>query len=1163
MHRRYLSEGPTGPSEHFPLSKWRKAATDCIEQVQESLDWAFNPTHIEPQSDDSTKGIFLVQQSLYKYICVLRDIVCNLDSDRWHLANAKSVLIYGEAGTGKSHLLADIVEYQIHENYPALLLLGNQFIDSEIWPQIRTQLDRPSNEQIKHFLANLNTTAQIRGVRAILCIDALNERHGTDIWPTKLASFLQTFEQFPYIAVIVSCRSTYVDYIIPKDLPEDKLFRIEHQGFAHNGGDAIKDYLIKRQISHVTTPQPIREFENPLFLKIYCDFLDKKGESEIPKGFSGISSLFDVYKKTLVDSVNTRLQLDAHIGIVPKAIDKFVRLILENDDPGRVEKYSVIEAFEAISPSGGSREKSLLSQLEHEGFLTVEPLRQKDGSHIEVVRFTFERFSDHLIADKLLRDNIISGDVIGSFHPGKPLYQFIFSQREYQRAGVIEAIAIQLPEKFGIEILDIPYEGSWVMNSAFQNSLLWRKQSNFTDRTLAIAQELLDPDELKDLLVSISTEPTNKFNADFLHAHLIKMTMPERDGQYSIYLTTRGFDNYPVKALISWAVRSDLDYIDGEHARLASKMLTWFLTTSHREVRDKATKALACIFSRNLQLATRLLHDFSQVNDVYVLERLLAACYGAALQGIDNEGLKNLAQTTFDLIFANREPPVNILLRDHAQGILDYAKYKGVLDPSIDLIDIHPPYSSPWPIEPVSDELIDSYRIEINGSSYQDEIVSSTLDDCGDFARYVVHYKLIRWSPAKIGTNPLPTTDTEDIYNDWRAEFLVAATTKQQQALDAYIAIVEKFRQTQDNQFNSESEQLKLAEMTLQQSMTLNEWKDFRVRARDFILRQKILENDRDQPAIFNISWGCRWICKRAHELGWTAKRFGNHDRHCVSHDQFEHRTERIGKKYQWIALHELEARMVDNLAYLGDYWARSGADVPTMYRLSDQVENRDIDPSFLTTNTYYDGWRTWDETWWVPFSPQLRSMGPLECLSWLDSDEDIVNDRSLIEIKEPRTNRNWLALSGFSSWGGRRLANHTTGMRKRKTWYRLTCIVVSKNDQAKMLKSLNKKILTSPHLLPETIFSGYYYLGEYPWHSETQGDDQHELKSLGSPLANVPVYTTFASYTTDRSSYDYSVDSTMELMIPAPWMMRKMDLHLREWTTSCVSQFRKSSSIL
>ena len=100
--------------------------------------------------------------------------------------------------------------------------------------------------------------------------------------------------------------------------------------------------------------------------------------------------------------------------------------------------------------------------------------------------------------------------------------------------------------------------------------------------------------EFNELLISIATEPSNKFNAHFLHRELMAKSMPERDASWSILLAARGLEG-PVETLITWATRSSHEHIDGERALLAGTMLTWLFTTSHREVRDKATKALACV----------------------------------------------------------------------------------------------------------------------------------------------------------------------------------------------------------------------------------------------------------------------------------------------------------------------------------------------------------------------------------------------------------------------------------------------------------------------------------------------------------------------------------------------------------------------------------------
>ena len=58
-----------------------------------------------------------------------------------------------------------------------------------------------------------------------------------------------------------------------------------------------------------------------------------------------------------------------------------------------------------------------------------------------------------------------------------------------------------------------------------------------------------------------------------------------------------------------------------------------------------------------------------------------------------------------------------------------------------------------------------------------------------------------------------------------------------------------------------------------------------------------------------------RWVFRRTLSLGWTPQRFGSQDQ-IVGHDRRgreSHKAERWGKKYQWIAYHELLARVADN----------------------------------------------------------------------------------------------------------------------------------------------------------------------------------------------------------------------------------------------------------
>lgn len=598
-----LGEGPVEPHQNYPVAHWSSAAATCIDSASDTLHWSFSLSDSALENIGS-ESIRWTRHLLQDLIELLKEVEEVISSDHWRLANAKAVLLQGPAGIGKSHFLADIVDQHLIGGGSAVLLLGGTFIDAEPWPQIRDQLDRPPTEQFKHFLGALDAAAQAAGLRAIICIDALNERNGTEMWPERIAAFLGTFEPFPRIGVILSCRSTYVPHVIPDTLGAEKLVRIDHRGFSGNGGRAAKTYLDKRGIVRPGAPNLVPEFENPLFLKTCCDSLEKAGVSELPKGVRGVTSIFKFYNKATAQALNQRMQLDPHQDIVPKAISAFAQLLAESGN-GYAEKSIVVDLFEELYPSAGSLRRSLLSQLESEGLLAVKLMPQDTGPPAEMVRFTFERYSDHAIATRLLDDHLDESNVVACFGSGLPLGDALSGPGSYRRSGIIEAIAIQLPERTCVEIPDVVAKPSMVVHRAFKESLLWREQPCFSDHTFDLVQKLMRRHELQELLVSIGTEPSNKFNALYLHQQLMGMEIPERDECWSIRLAKHGLFGH-VETLITWAIQSELQQVDQDRAHLAATMLTWFLTTSHREVRDNATKALACLLSRRLSLAARL-----------------------------------------------------------------------------------------------------------------------------------------------------------------------------------------------------------------------------------------------------------------------------------------------------------------------------------------------------------------------------------------------------------------------------------------------------------------------------------------------------------------------------------------------------------------------------
>ena len=374
-------------------------------------------------------------------------------------------------------------------------------------------------------------------------------------------------------------------------------------------------------------------------------------------------------------------------------------------------------------------------------------------------------------------------------------------------------------------------------------------------------------------------------------------------------------------------------------------------------------------------------------------------------------------------------------------------------------------------------------------------------------------------------------------------EFFTSATAEQREIVEEYVSAAKEIKDVHGHHSTPETERLDAAEVALQKTMTSDQWEDFRVRAKDFIRHKLFTDRFQGGFANFDVNWGRRWVCKRAHELGWTSERFGNFDNFSRGYDRKDQRVERIGKKHQWLALQELMARMADNLAFLGSSW-KEDDDEPAVYPGAGEVGLRDIDPSLLTTRTHYDGWAQWGKTWWVPFGPQLRSMGPHERLSWLESDSDLINNDTLIDLRNPKTGRRWLALSGFSSWKGSGVLDGSKEI-QRDTWFRLTCIVVRCEDQARIVESLRETLLIDPSSFPEIeLHSGYFYLGEYPWRPEMSEFDRWSSGD-GFRTFATPIRPTVFTYACARGDYDYSIDRTIRVEMPAPWLAEEMGLRL------------------
>ena len=1041
------------------------------------------------------------------------------------LTNASSALLHGEAGSGKSHLLADAAKYQIERGKPALLLLGNRFSQDDPWTwlQRRIGLAHVSRDAA---LGALDAAAEAAGCRALILVDAINERPGFERWQDMVGGFLEAGRAYPHIGIVVSCRSTYLPSF------EEALagvLRIGHVGFAETDGHAAAAYLEARGIVRLGAPYLSPEFNNPLFLRSCCDALERQGLRTIPRGLQGVTAVFDFYLEAVISAVVSRLGLASRAQIPETAIRRLTDAIVASGD-NRIAYDEARSITEGVRPSNGKLDDDLLARFESEGLLTVEP--PEDGTG-DLVRFTFERMADHLAAKRLLDEHLSLENPAASFRPGTPLGEASSGEDAYSRAGVLEALAVQLPERIAAELPDLaelpgPYCPAW---QAFASSLPWRRADAFTERTMELAREF-DQVHCSDLALrtrlAVATEPGNPFNASDLDRRLRHSSLPRRDASWSVGIArlveARAAD-CPARVLVEWSKEAADGPIDPERVELAAMALAWLFATSHREIRDKATKSLSALLAPRLTLAAALVGSFSTVDDPYVVERVLCAAYGAAMMAPRPDGLEELAAAALAVLEPSR-CPAHLLARDYARGIVLLARARGVLPASANIRATDPPYESAWPLETVSDDQMDGFTETSAHGTFRDAIVGST-NDFGDFGRYVIQSRTRNFAAGPTGPSGAPPTALE-LLDGWLAEFQATASAPQAAALDVLVRAALAAWEGGEVEREASIAAGKAFEATL----ATYELHDYWNRGRPVLLGFERPGSRQEREMVpFSTRWSSRWVCWRAHDLGWKPELFHDFERHDVTHTgRMDHKVERIGKKYQWIALHELLARLADHVAFREDPWETG----PSRYEGPWQVSARDIDPSLVPAANR--AVHTNPECWWAAPRPPLPKLAPADRMSWVDYDGDLLNRPGLVEAIDP-SGRAWLVLEGFASYC-REERRHGRKRMEQEAWYRVGCLVCRKRDLPRLVRALAGVRLADMDSVPKYGTSWRQFLGEYPWHpSWSSTEDWMALRDQrgGKPIS---VRRPSLEYLAERGGYDYSFDDTIRMELPAPWLL-------------------------
>jgi hypothetical protein len=1090
---------------------------------------------------------------------VLRKLQETSESKEAQLANLPALLIVGDAGIGKTHLLCDVARKRLTENRASVLFLGEQFTGEEPWAQMIKLVGLNCTRD--DFLGALDAAGAAFGGRVVILIDALNEGEGSSLWPKHLAGILTMLSRYKWVALAITVRSSYESSIVPTALVPGKLIRIVHEGFSDNEYQAMQTFFDHFGIEHPSVPLLAPEFQNPLFLKIFCQALKNLKLSRIPAGLTGITQLLNFF----LDSINRKLAQPDRLDFDPKdhpvnlAISKLAQMMAARGTTYLLHAEAR-DAVNAVLPREGF-DRSLFRNLISEGLLAEERfLVHFPDRYEDIVRFAYERFTDHLIAKHLLESRKDGENAAQEFVPDSRLGRLFEDEFGcWRNKGLLEAICVQVPERFGSEVPELlTHCASFeAMRSAFVDSLVWRNPSAITEATLKYLNEEVirykeSHGQFLNVLLTVATYPEHPYNSRFLHRHLWKLQMADRDAWWSIFLHEHYGEGGAVDRLIDWAWFSQTkSRVTDDSSLLASIALAWFLTSSNRYLRDRATKALVSLLTSRIQVLRSLLLTFRDVNDLYVAERTYAVAYGCALRSTDSEAIVGLAQDVYDAVFSTGQPAVHVLLRDYARGIIDVAFRRGA---KLDVAEakIKPPYKSKWPARiPSAKQLEKRYGTWYKGMP-DDEVASlsifhSVMD--GDFGRYVIGTNFGRreFSSCRRGEAKKPT------YKQRYDAFLRSLTKLQKAAFKTYeinllsfariSAVGRVARMSADVKTLAQQLTRKVARPSIRQlrsALGERKYRFFVAHVLPYLKNPSIEE----QADAFDLRIAQGWILKRVLDLGWTAERFGRFDRHIdlyANRGREEHKSERLGKKYQWIAYHELLALLLDNFEFRGDSWGSRAEKYDGLW----QAQARDIDPSIVITKTAAGRHRAW----WAPQSYEAWDDNH-EHKSWIADPDDLPDPRSLLVVVNPKDGSRWITLEGWYFWEQpvppeeERFENE-----HREIWNMVRCYLTRKKDTDALFAWAAKQNFMG-RWMPENHELYRVFLGEFSWAPAFNFHDRpyygHEGWTRGPrEVLPAPVLSCTDGYLGESSTRDCSVADTIHITVPAKLILEGMSL---EW---------------
>lgn len=621
-----------------------------------------------------------------EYLDELRNVISVLSSVRrlfdislMNNVKNQAVLITGKGGIGKTHLLCDIVQGFVKKGIPAVLLLGDMFKGRETADNVIMNWFQ-KGEIIEDFFTWLDEYGKQNNVYVPICIDAINEVDDTSYWNSNLPLIIAKAEAYSNIKIIVSCRSIYLE----EYLDEEKIggmLQIPHSGFEEMEVEALSSFCEYYGVNINYDTVCVREFMNPLFLKMLCEIAREKENKmvEIKDIQTLMEEFFEVKNKII--SKNYSEYFSVKDKVVSIALSDVTQYMTEHD------QYSMtwFELRRVIADTLGKfgiQEKTA-------GFIKLlisENLLREADEKGEKITFAYQKFYEYLYAKKYANvkvETIIDAVMDKKITLGTlEMIQILFSR------NTNEELISKIDDRIHGEVVE-----------TFMSGLYWRNVSEISEKTITEIEKLLSSSNEADMrqvifgLIAISTKKDCAVNAYYIHKKLSHLFPYQRDYILSFFLLKQYDQMKIISDMCERAIALKNPSFASDSILLWKIMLCWGTGSNDIKLRDKASKGLTNLFRLYPHDMLTVIQMFEDIEDDYIHERIWQAVYSSLIILAEQKYVMPILEYIKEHIALKRIWPQNVLIRDYLRNVFEYAYYKGwCSEKEVNLV--RPPYRS-------------------------------------------------------------------------------------------------------------------------------------------------------------------------------------------------------------------------------------------------------------------------------------------------------------------------------------------------------------------------------------------------------------------------------------------------------------------------------------